>query len=68
MLYLSLRDATTSEYIGETEADFVPADGETFIFAEGTQDEAVYRVVKRMYPTLMRRTDKVVRLKVTLAT
>jgi hypothetical protein len=48
-------------------ADFVPAVGETFVYAEGTPEEANYTVVKRMYPTLIRSGVKVVRLRVRLA-
>lgn len=67
-MILVLQDSVTSETVGEMEtADFVPAVGETFVYAEGTPEEANFTVVKRMYPTLIRSGVKVVRLRVRLA-
>jgi hypothetical protein len=63
-MILVLQDSVTSAPIGEMEADFVPAVGDTFIYHEGETDEAVYTVTKRLYPTLMRDGVKVIRLRV----
>ena len=66
-MILALQDATTSAPIGEMEADFVPAVGETFIYHEGQSDETVYTVAKRLIPTLMRDGVKVIRLRVRIS-
>jgi len=66
-MILVLQDASTSEPIGEMEADFVPAVGETFIYHEGLPDEVYYVVAKRLTPTLIRAGVKVIRLRVRIS-
>jgi len=68
MMILSLQDSVTSAFIGEMEADFVPAIGDTFVYHEGEVDETNYTVVKRLLPTLVRNGVKVIRLRVRIAT
>jgi hypothetical protein len=63
-MILILQNATTSETIGEMEADFVPLVGDTFVYHEGLQDETNYLVTKRLTPTLIRDGVKVIRLRV----
>lgn len=67
-MILVLQDSVTSAPIGEMTVDFIPAVGDTFIYNEGEPDEANYTVVKRLSPTLIRNGEKVVRLRVRLAT
>jgi hypothetical protein len=67
-MILVLQDSVTSAPIGEMEADFVPAVGDTFIYLEGEPGETNYTVVKRLSPTLIRNGVKVIRLRVRVAT
>lgn len=67
-MILVLQDSVTSAPIGEMEADFVPAVGDTFIYLEGEPGETNYTVVKRLSPTLLRDGVKVIRLRVRIAT
>lgn len=65
---LILQDSVTSVFIAEVSGmDFAPNVGETFVYAEGTPQEAFYTVTKRLYPTLVRDEEKYVRLRVRLA-
>jgi hypothetical protein len=68
-MILVLQDSVTSAPIGEMAGvDFVPAVGDTFIYQEGTPEETNYTVVKRLSPTLIRNGEKVIRLRVRVAT
>lgn len=67
-MILVLQDSVTSAPIGEMVVDFVPAIGDTFVYQEGTPEETNYTVVKRLSPTLIRNGEKVVRLRVRVAT
>jgi len=68
MIILVLQDSVTSAPIGEMEVDFVPNVGDTFVYNEGLPGETNYTVVRRLYPTLIRNGEKVVRLRVRVAT
>lgn len=64
-MILALQDSVTSAPIGEmANMDFVPEVGSTFIYLEGEAGEINYTVVKRLYPTLIRAGEKVIRLRV----
>jgi len=67
-MILVLQDSVTSAPIGEMVADFVPAVGETFIYLEGEPGEINYTITKRLSPTLIRNGEKVIRLRVRVAT
>jgi len=67
MMILILQDATTSASIGEMEVDFVPAVGDTFIYNEGQPDQANYTITKRLAPTLVRKGENVIRIRVRVA-
>jgi len=68
-MILLLQDSVTSADLGEKvdPSDFVPAVGETFIYNEGLPGEVYYTVTKRLVPTLVRASVKVVRLRVRVA-
>ena len=67
-MILVLQDSVTSAPIGEMVVDFVPNVGDTFIYDEDLPTEVNYTVVRRLTPTLIRGGEKVVRLRVRVAT
>jgi hypothetical protein len=67
-MILVIQDAVTSDTIGEMEVDFIPNVGDTFIYHEGLPDETNYQIVKRLLPTLIRNGEKVIRIRVKIAT